>query len=158
MLIHLRTNLTTRALAALFDTSHSTGDRVIHHLVPVPAHTLRPELIDHGGPWIVDGTLIPVHDQSITARRKTIGASSPGSKTGKYCVNAAAAPTPSTTASKSSPASGTSRPAPDYGSSLRLSPWKTTRHQRASRSPTRSTRRAGASSLAPSIPKCRPPR
>jgi hypothetical protein len=31
-------------------------------------------------PWITDGTLIPVHDQSITARRKSIGASSPGLK------------------------------------------------------------------------------
>jgi len=42
VLIHLRTNLTTRALAALFGTSQSTLDRVIHHLVPVLADALRP--------------------------------------------------------------------------------------------------------------------
>ncbi len=71
MLIHLRTNLTTRALAALFGTSQSTVDRVIHHLVPVPATALCPTP-DHGGthPWIIDATLIPVHDQSITAISK----------------------------------------------------------------------------------------
>jgi Helix-turn-helix of DDE superfamily endonuclease len=40
VLIHLRTNLTTRALAALFGTSQSTVDRVIHHLVPVLAGAL----------------------------------------------------------------------------------------------------------------------
>jgi len=37
VLIHLRANLTTRALAALFNTSQSTVDRVLHHLVPVLA-------------------------------------------------------------------------------------------------------------------------
>ena len=39
---HRRTNLTTRALAALFATSQSTVDRIIDHLVPVLAHTLGP--------------------------------------------------------------------------------------------------------------------
>ncbi|WP_255802262.1 helix-turn-helix domain-containing protein [Mycobacteroides abscessus] len=34
--IHLRTNLTTRALAALFGTSQSTVDRIIHHPPPGP--------------------------------------------------------------------------------------------------------------------------
>jgi hypothetical protein len=43
VLIHLRTNLTTRGLAALFATSQSTVDRIIHHLVPVLGHTLRPD-------------------------------------------------------------------------------------------------------------------
>lgn len=70
VLIHLRTNLTTRALAALFGTSQSTVDRIIHHLVPVHAAALRPSLDDHARPWIIDGTLIPVHDQSITAISK----------------------------------------------------------------------------------------
>lgn len=68
--IHLRTNLTTRALAALFGTSQSTVDRIIHHLVPVLAAALRPCLDDHARSWIIDGTLIPVHDQSITAISK----------------------------------------------------------------------------------------
>ena len=70
VLIHLRTNLTTRALAALFGTSQSTADRIIHHLVPVLADALRPAPDDSAHPWIIDGTLIPVHDQSITAISK----------------------------------------------------------------------------------------
>jgi hypothetical protein len=71
LLIHLRTNLTTPALAALFNTSQSTVDRVIAHLVPVLANAIGPDIHDSGGgPWIIDGTLIPVHDQSITAISK----------------------------------------------------------------------------------------
>ena len=70
MLIHLRTNLTTRALAALFDTSQSAVDRTIHHLVPVLARALRPAPDNSNHPWIIDATLIPVHDQSITAISK----------------------------------------------------------------------------------------
>ena len=71
VLIHPRNNLTTRAPAALFHTNQSTVDRVIHHLVPVLAEALRPTA-DHDSahPWIIDGTLIPVHDQSITAISK----------------------------------------------------------------------------------------
>ena len=70
VLIHLRTNLTTRALAALFRTSQSAIDQIIHHLLPVLAHALRPAPHDSAHPWIIDGTLIPVHDQSITAISK----------------------------------------------------------------------------------------
>ena len=70
VLIHLRTNLTTRALAALFATNQSTADRIVHHLVPVLAGALRPTGARDDGPWIIDGTLIPVHDQSITAISK----------------------------------------------------------------------------------------
>jgi DDE superfamily endonuclease/Helix-turn-helix of DDE superfamily endonuclease len=67
VLIHLRTNLTTRGLAAPFATSQSAVDPIIHRLVAALAHTLRPDPSAHGGTWIIDGTLIPVHDQSITA-------------------------------------------------------------------------------------------
>ena len=67
VLIDLRTNLTIRALAALFGTSQSALDRIIDHLVPVLARTLRPDPDNSNHPWIIDGTLIPVHDQSITA-------------------------------------------------------------------------------------------
>ena len=42
VLIHLRTNLTTRAVATLFDTSQSAVDRIIHHLVPVLAAPCDP--------------------------------------------------------------------------------------------------------------------
>ncbi|MGH3677412.1 MAG: helix-turn-helix domain-containing protein [Mycobacterium sp.] len=70
VLIHLRTNLTTRALAVLFDTSQSTVDRILHHLVPVLARVLQPNPNRQAAPWIIDGTLIPVHDRSITAISK----------------------------------------------------------------------------------------
>jgi hypothetical protein len=49
VLIHLRTNLTTRALAVLFDTSQSAVDRIIHHLVPPIAQTLKPDPAGHTG-------------------------------------------------------------------------------------------------------------
>jgi Helix-turn-helix of DDE superfamily endonuclease/DDE superfamily endonuclease len=70
VLTHLRTNLTTRALAALFHPSQSGVDRIIHHLVPVLAEVLPPAPDASTHPWIIDGTLIPVHDQSITAISK----------------------------------------------------------------------------------------
>jgi hypothetical protein len=70
VLIHLRTNLTTRALGALVDTSQSAVDRVLDHLVPVLSRTLRPNADNSNHPWIIDATLIPVHDQSITAISK----------------------------------------------------------------------------------------
>jgi len=70
VLIHLRTNLTTRSLAALFTTSQSTVDRIVHHLVPVLADSLRPTGVCGDGTWIIDGALIPVHDQAITAISK----------------------------------------------------------------------------------------
>ena len=44
------------------------------------------------------------------------------SKTGRYCVNADAAATPSSTASKSSPDSGTLKPTTNYGSTLSATP------------------------------------
>jgi Helix-turn-helix of DDE superfamily endonuclease len=43
VLIHLRTDLTTRARATLFGTSQSAVVRVIHHLVPLLADALRPD-------------------------------------------------------------------------------------------------------------------
>jgi hypothetical protein len=68
--IHPRTNLTTRALATLFHTSPSTVDRIIDHLVPILARALQPNPDGHDRPWIVDRTLIPVRDQSISAISK----------------------------------------------------------------------------------------
>ena len=70
VLIDLRTNLTIRVLAALVDTSPSALDRIIDHLAPVLAHTRRPDPDNSNHPWIIDGTLIPVHDKSITAISK----------------------------------------------------------------------------------------
>ncbi|MEO1997324.1 MAG: transposase [Planctomycetaceae bacterium] len=70
ILIHLRTNLTTRALAAVFTTSQSTVDRIVHNLTPTLAKLLKPEPTEHEETWIIDGTLIPVHDQRLTALSK----------------------------------------------------------------------------------------
>jgi hypothetical protein len=70
VLIHLRTNLTTRAPAALFATRQSVVDRVLHHLVPALAHTPAPSPDDGQHRWIIDGTPIRLHDQSITAISK----------------------------------------------------------------------------------------
>ena len=67
MLTHLPTNLTTHALAALFDTSPSAVDPTIHHLVPLLAHRRQPDADTPDQAWIIHDTLIPVHDQSITA-------------------------------------------------------------------------------------------
>jgi hypothetical protein len=44
-------------------------DRTIHHRVPVPARSLTPNPDQHRRPWIIDATLIPVHE-SITAINK----------------------------------------------------------------------------------------
>jgi hypothetical protein len=61
------TNLTTRGLAALFGTSPSAADRIIDHLLPVPAQPLQPATDTSHHAWIIDGTVLPVHHQSITA-------------------------------------------------------------------------------------------
>jgi hypothetical protein len=67
VLIQLRTNLTTPALAAPSHTRQSTTDRVLHHLMPVPAGALPPIPDTSDQPCIIDATPIPIHDQSITA-------------------------------------------------------------------------------------------
>jgi hypothetical protein len=72
VLTHLRTNLTTRALAAVLYTSQSTLDRIIYHLVPVLARTLRPAptTATAASPGSSTATLIPVHHHSISAVSK----------------------------------------------------------------------------------------
>jgi hypothetical protein len=67
VMTHLRSNLTARGLAALFGTSQCAVDRIIDHFVPVPAQQLRPATDTSHHPPIIDDTLIPVHEQSITA-------------------------------------------------------------------------------------------
>jgi hypothetical protein len=70
VLTHLRTDLTTRALAALFDLSQSTVDRITHHPVPLLAEVPKPDNSNESRACIIDGTLIPVHNQTITAISK----------------------------------------------------------------------------------------
>lgn len=69
VLVALRTNLTERALAALFGISHASAHRVIAALTPHLA-ALLPDPVPQDATWIVDGTLIPVHDQTVSAKSK----------------------------------------------------------------------------------------
>lgn len=66
----LRTNLTTRHLAALFDVSQSSVDRINHVLTPVLEVLLQPDPASPPGMAIIDGTLIPVHDHTKSAVSK----------------------------------------------------------------------------------------
>lgn len=64
--VYYRTNLTTRRLAPLFGISPATVCRVIQRTGPLlalePTHAPQ-EAIERL--WIVDGTLIPVHDRNV---------------------------------------------------------------------------------------------
>src|SRR5680860_1827789 len=63
----LRLNLTERALAVLFDTTRATVHRTLRKLLPVLAGLFAPAELDTETVFLLDGTLIPVHDQTITA-------------------------------------------------------------------------------------------
>jgi hypothetical protein len=65
-----RTNLTHRQLADLFGVGAATVHRVIADLGPALAGLLGPPPTDRRELWVVDGTLIPVHDHSRTAKSK----------------------------------------------------------------------------------------
>lgn len=68
VLCALRTNLTERALAAVFGTSQATVHRTIRALLPKVSALFEASLGNET--LLVDGTLIPVHDQSVTACSK----------------------------------------------------------------------------------------
>lgn len=70
VLVWLRTNLTERGLAVIFGVSQPTVSRIIDDLLPLLAGAH--ENVMPAGPEHVflDGTLIPVHDQSRTAKAK----------------------------------------------------------------------------------------
>ncbi|GAA1237679.1 hypothetical protein GCM10009578_093300 [Streptomyces rhizosphaericus] len=65
-----RTDLTMRQLGPLFGVSKSTADRVIDDIAPLLA--LAPVRRRHpaGTVLIVDGTLVPTHDRTISASSK----------------------------------------------------------------------------------------
>lgn len=71
-----RTNLTNRQLSAVFAVSKSTVDRVLHDLAPHLADLLDTPPTDRRELWLVDGTLIPVHDHTRTAKSKNYRRSS----------------------------------------------------------------------------------
>lgn len=68
--VGLRTNLTTRQLAALFDISQSSVDRINHVFTPILAGLLAPDPASPPGMAIIDGTLIPDHDHTKSAVSK----------------------------------------------------------------------------------------
>jgi hypothetical protein len=70
LVLAYRTNLTMEQMAALFGVSDSAVHRVVDLLAPHLAELLGPPPTDRREPWIVDGTLIPVHDKNRTAKSK----------------------------------------------------------------------------------------
>jgi hypothetical protein len=66
----LRTNLTERALAALFGTSQPTAHRTIAALLPLIAGCFPNQVPRCRAHLLLDGTLIPVHDHAISAKSK----------------------------------------------------------------------------------------
>ncbi|MER6979048.1 transposase [Streptomyces carpinensis] len=65
-----RTNLTMQQLGSLFGISHAAAHRVVARLAEPLAQLLGPPPTDRRELWVVDGTLIPVHDQERTAKSK----------------------------------------------------------------------------------------
>ncbi|WP_160574032.1 transposase family protein [Actinomadura physcomitrii] len=70
IVVYYRTNLTLRQVALLFGVSKSAAHRVVDHLAPLLA--LAPAARRHSPDTvlIVDGTLVPVHDRTVTASSK----------------------------------------------------------------------------------------
>ena len=68
--VYYRTNLTFRQVALLFGISKSAANRVVDHLAPLLA--LAPVTRKHSPDTvlIVDGTLVPTHDRSMSASSK----------------------------------------------------------------------------------------
>jgi hypothetical protein len=65
-----RTNLTMQQLGSLFGISHAAAHRVISRPAAPLAELLGPPPTDRRELWVVDGTLIPVHDRQRTAKSK----------------------------------------------------------------------------------------
>jgi hypothetical protein len=123
VVIHLRTNLTTRVLAALCDTSQSTADRIIHHLLPVLTDAFRPAPDNQRSPmphrWQADPRARPVDHRDPA--RITAAASTPRSTSALIGdVRSSPASAGQVTATTSSlPAT------PWHSCSIVVSPWAT---------------------------------
>jgi hypothetical protein len=70
LILAYRTNLTMQQLGSLFGISDSAAHRVIDRLAEPLAELLGPPPTDRRELWVVDGTLIPVHDKTKTAKSK----------------------------------------------------------------------------------------
>ncbi|MFD8423538.1 transposase [Streptomyces sp. NPDC059466] len=70
LVLAYRTNLTMQQLGALFGISDSAVHRTVDRLAGPLAALLGPPPTDKRELWLVDGTLIPVHDKKRTAKSK----------------------------------------------------------------------------------------
>ena len=68
--VYYRTNLTFRQVALLFGMSKSAVHRVVDRIAPLLALSPVTALHDLDTVLIVDGTLIPTHDRSVSASSK----------------------------------------------------------------------------------------
>jgi hypothetical protein len=68
--VYYRTNLTFRQIALLFGISKSAAHRIVEHIAPLLALPPMTESHDRDTVLIVDGTLIPTHDRSVSASSK----------------------------------------------------------------------------------------
>jgi hypothetical protein len=68
--VYHRTNLTLRQVALLFGVSKSAAHRVVDHLAPLLALASVTRRHSPDTVLIVDGTLVPVHDRTVTASSK----------------------------------------------------------------------------------------
>ncbi|CAM01670.1 DDE family transposase [Saccharopolyspora erythraea NRRL 2338] len=68
--VYYRTNLTLRQVALLFDISKSAAGRVVDHLGPYLALSMVTRKHSPDTVLIVDGTLVPTHDRTISASSK----------------------------------------------------------------------------------------
>src|SRR5262249_6822717 len=66
----LRTNLTVRELAAVFQISKSATHRIVAAITRRLAELTDPSRPDRRWSWIVDGTLIPTRDHACAAKSK----------------------------------------------------------------------------------------
>ncbi|MDW6062862.1 transposase family protein [Streptomyces sp. FXJ1.4098] len=65
-----RTNLTHQQLADLFGVRLATVHRTIYRMTPLAAGLLESPEGSRSDLWVVDGTLVPVHDRTTAACSK----------------------------------------------------------------------------------------
>ncbi|MGW2930271.1 transposase [Streptomyces sp. NPDC001156] len=70
LVLAYRTNLTMQQLGSLFGISDSAVHPVLDPLAEPLAELLGPPPTDRRELWVIDGTLIPVHDKKKTAKSK----------------------------------------------------------------------------------------
>ncbi|MGW2939795.1 transposase family protein [Streptomyces sp. NPDC001156] len=69
LVLAYQTNLTMQQLGTLFTISDSAVHPVVDRLTEPLAELLGPPPTDRRELWVVDGTLLPVHDKKAIPRR-----------------------------------------------------------------------------------------